>query len=350
MTKPRRDAARQAAPQTVAASLALAVVLTLTLTPPATAEAQMLRDPQLAAAHAEERYDALRQAATQRRQADPDDAEALLALTLVALEGNDTEARRALLADTRACSERKPSAQPCVYAAAVLDGLDAASQGLFAMARRAGAVREGLTRAHEIDPAWYPARSALVEFHAVAPAVMGGSRARAEELAKSAPTPQQAAMLGARLLLGDGKAAASLQALSALPLPSVPHLQADWAHLGSQAALTLVNQGQPADAGAWFERLMRERAGHADGAYGLARVKGELGDWAQAEQLLLRAATLKRADRWPVAYRLGIAQQQLGRLDAARASLQRFVDAGKGQKASLEDARKRLAQLKAGGG
>jgi len=354
MNKPRcaadRQADRHATRQATFASPALAVVLTLALAQPTTAGAQLLRDPQLAAAHAEERYDALRQAATQRRQADPDDAEALLALTLVALESDDAAARRALLADTRACSERKPAAQPCVYAWAVLDGLDAASQGFLAMARRAGAVRDGLTRAHEIDPAWYPARSALVEFHAVAPSVMGGSRARAEELARSAPTPEQAAMLGARLLLGDGKAAASLEALSAMALPAAPHLQSDWAHLGSQAALTLVNQGRPAEAGAWFERLMRERAGHAESAFGLARVKGELGDWAEAEQLLQRAATLRRAGRWPVAYRLGIAQQQLGRLDAARASLQRFVDAGKGQKATLEDARKRLAQLKAGGG
>lgn len=314
------------------------------------APAQMLRDPVLAAAHAEERFDELRVRATDRRRADPDDGEALMALTLLALEGEDRAARRALLGEARACSERQPRAQACHYALGVLDGLDAAEQGLFAMARRAGGVRDTLTRAHELDPAWYPARSALLEFHAIAPAVMGGRRARADELARTAPTPEQATLLGARLLLGDGKAGESLAAVMALAMPSAPQLRGDWTGWGSQAALTLVNEGQPAAAGPWFERLMRERPERAEGAYGLARVKGELGDWAEAERLLQRAATLKRAERWPVAYRLGIAQQQLGRLDAARASFQRFVDAGKGQKASLEDARRRLQQLGPAGG
>jgi len=46
-----------------------------------------------------------------------------------------------------------------------------------------------------------------------------------------------------------------------------------------------------------------------------------------------------------LAWRVGISLQELGRTDAARASFQRFVAAGKGQKASLDDAKKRLAQL-----
>ena len=44
--------------------------------------------------------------------------------------------------------------------------------------------------------------------------------------------------------------------------------------------------------------------------------------------------------KMPLAWRVGISQQQLGRTDAAKASFQRFVAAGKGQKTSLEDARK----------
>jgi tetratricopeptide (TPR) repeat protein len=107
----------------------------------------------------------------------------------------------------------------------------------------------------------------------------------------------------------------------------------------------LVNDGQAAKAQAWFERLVRDHADESAGPYGLARVKGELGDWAEALALLERAGKLRGARQWPVVYRLGIAQQKLGQNDAARASFQRFVDAGKGQKSSLEDARKRLAEL-----
>ena len=74
-------------------------------------------------------------------------------------------------------------------------------------------------------------------------------------------------------------------------------------------------------------------------------MKGEQGDWAEALRLYELAAGLKGAAEWPVGYRIGIAQQQLKRNDAAKASFTRFIAAGKGQKSSLEDARKRLEQL-----
>ena len=57
------------------------------------------------------------------------------------------------------------------------------------------------------------------------------------------------------------------------------------------------------------------------------------------------AAGLKGTAEWLVAYRIAIAQQQLKRNDAAKASFTRFIAAGKCQKSSLEDARKRLEQL-----
>ena len=66
---------------------------------------------------------------------------------------------------------------------------------------------------------------------------------------------------------------------------------------------------------------------------------------AEALRLYESALALKGASDWPIGYRQGIALQQLGRHDEAKAVLSRFVAAGKGQKASLDDARKRLAQL-----
>jgi tetratricopeptide (TPR) repeat protein len=287
----------------------------------------------------------LQRSASQRLASKPDDTQALLALALVATDRNDTKLRREVLDQARACTERQPQAEICHYAHGVLLGLQAMNEGMLAAARSAGTVREALARAHELDPAWYPARSALLEFHVAAPAMMGGSSARARELAGSAPSPEQAAVLSARLLLDDGKAAEALDRLG----PVLPKLdgaeQDDGVAFGTQAGLKLVNDGQAAKAQAWFERLSRELPGESAGPYGLARVKGELGDWAGALALLERSATLKGAQRWPIAYRVGIAQQQLGQTAAARESFQRFVDAGKGQKASLEDARKRLKAL-----
>ena len=112
-----------------------------------------------------------------------------------------------------------------------------------------------------------------------------------------------------------------------------------------QAGLGAVNAGQAARAQPFFERMLREQPGHSAGAYGLARVRGEQGAWAEALRLYEHAGALKGAQEWPLAYRTGIALQNLGRGEEAKAAFARFVSAGKGQKSSLEDARKRLEQL-----
>lgn len=107
----------------------------------------------------------------------------------------------------------------------------------------------------------------------------------------------------------------------------------------------LNNSGQAAKAAAYFERLSKERPGHATGPYGLARVQTEDGAFDEAIKLFELSATLKGAEMLPVDYRKGIALQQAGRNDAAKVALKSFVAAGKGQKSSMEDARKRIEQL-----
>ena len=174
---------------------------------------------------------------------------------------------------------------------------------------------------------------------------MGGSTAKAAERARTAPKPEQTQALQARLALHDKKLEAAATALLALPAHLDHALAADVQGWRSQTGQALVIAGQPAKAEALFQRLMRERPHHVEGAYGLARVRGELGDWADALRLYESARGLKGAGDVPLSYRMGIAQQQLGRTEAAKASYAAFIEAGKGQKASLDDARKRLAQL-----
>lgn len=321
--------------------IALIAVVTTT----GAASAQTLSDGALESLYQANRSAELQRAAQQRLAAAPEDAQAVLALALVALDRNDAALRRDALERARACAERQPRSQPCHFAHGTLLGVQAMSEGMFAAARSIGTVREALTTAHALEPAWYPGRSALLEFHALAPGMMGGSTAKAAELAAAAPRPEQAAALKARLLLGDKKAAEALALLQPLLPVAEPALRADVVQWGTQAGLGLVNDGQAAKAQAWFEQLVRAHADESAGPYGLARVKGELGDWAAVPPLLQAAARLKGAERWPLDYRLGIAQQQLGQTEAARASLQRFIDAGRGQKNSLEDAKKRLAAL-----
>ena len=86
------------------------------------------------------------------------------------------------------------------------------------------------------------------------------------------------------------------------------------------------------------------RAGAAPAAGGVA------GCWAAALNVkaLKKAPAsnrLRGADEWPLHYRIGLAQQQLGRNDDARAAYKRHLASWKGQKSLLDEARKRLEQL-----
>ena len=107
----------------------------------------------------------------------------------------------------------------------------------------------------------------------------------------------------------------------------------------------MVNAGQAAKAQPLLDKLVREYPQQASPVYTLARARSEAGAQEEALKLYELAATLKGADLLPLSYRSGIALQQLGRKVAARASFTRFIAVGKGQKAALEDAKKRLEQL-----
>lgn len=310
--------------------------------------AQTLKDPALEALYVADKGEELQRVAHQRLAPQPDDAQAVLALALVVLERDDADVRRQALARAEACADKQPRAAPCRYAHGVLLGAQAMSEGMLKAARSAGTVQSALTAAHQIDPAWYPGRSALMEFYLAAPAMLSGSTAKATELARSAPQPDQVSALQGRVAMADRRFDAALAAFMALPSGIEAALAADVRGWGMQAGLGLVSSGQAAKAQPYFERQLRERQGHGAGACGLARVKGELGDWAEALHLYELAAGLKGAAEWPVDYRIGIAQQQLGRTDAAKAPFTRFIASGKGQKASRDDAYKRLDQL--GGG
>ena len=326
-------------------SLHLLVTAAAGLLCAASASAQTLKDPALEALYVADKAIELQRAAQQRLATQPDDAQAVLALALAALDRNDAPARTQALERAEACAQKQPKAAACRYAHGVLLGIQAMSEGLMKAARSAGTVKEALQAAHELEPAWYPARSSLIEFYLAAPGCMGGSASKAAELARGAPRPEQVAALQARVAMQDKRFDAALAALSALP-PGLEHaLASDVQGWGVQAGLGAVNAGQAAQAQPFFERMMRDRPGHAAGAYGLARARGEQGDWAGALRLYEQAQGLKGATDYPMAYRLGIALQQLGRNDEAKAAYKRFVTAGKGQKASLDDARKRLEQL-----
>lgn len=323
----------------------LAVLAASSALDAAQAQGQMFKDHALQALYQAERHEELVRSANQRLASQPDDVQAVLAVAMASLSRDDASARKQALQLAEACVEKQPKAAPCHYAQGVVLGVQALSEGMFKAARSAGTVRTALSTAHELEPAWYPARGSLVEFYLLAPGVMGGSTAKAAELARGAPAPEQVRALEARIAMNERRFEEALKQLMALPAGLPPALAEDARNWAVQCALGLTNAGQAAAAQAPLERLVREHPEHAGPVYALARVRAEAGAHEAALQLYEQAAKLRGAEQMPLAWRVGISQQQLGRTDAAKASFQRFVAAGKGQKASLEDAKKRLAQL-----
>ncbi len=309
------------------------------------AQAQTFKDPALEALYAADRTDELLRVASARVAAQADDAQAVLGVALAALAGDEAAARRAAIQRAEACIEKQPKAAPCHYALGAVMGVQALSEGMLKMARSVGTVKDALSQAHALEPAWYRARSALVEFYLLAPGMLGGSASKAADIARGAPRPGQALALEARVALADKRYEAALQGLLALPPGAEAAVQGDARNWAVQAGMGLVNNGQAAQAQPWFERLTREQADSAGAFYGLARARGELGAHDDALKLYEQAQKLKGAAQWPLLYRIGMSQQQLGRKDEARVSYKKFVALGKGPATLLSDARKRLDEL-----
>ena len=309
------------------------------------APAQVLKEPALDALYGAERFTELDQIAQARLTQRPDDAQAVLATALVALSADDSARRAAAISRAEACLQRAPNAAGCHYALGTVLGVQAMSQGLLKMAGSVGPVKASLLKALELEPAWYPARSAVVEFYLVAPGLIGGSGAKAQETARAAPRPEQARALEARIRLQDEQFEDALKLLAEVRPGSDSALAEDADAWRIAAAFGLLRQGQPDKARPVFERLQKDRPDSAYAPYGLARLQADAGAHAEAVKLLEQCTRLRGAAQLPLDYRLGLSQQALGQVDAARASFKRYVAAGKGEPKSLDDAKKRLGQL-----
>lgn len=325
------------APIAAAAWLALAA---------GTAQSQVFSEPELESMYHARRHADLDRLAQQRLAARPDDRQAVLAAALVAQQTTGTAAQRlAAIGRAEVCIERQPKAAECHYALGSTLGIQAMNEGMLKMASSVGRVRDALSEAFGLTPTWYPARSALVNFHLLVPALMGGSRSKANELARTAPTPEQGQALAAMLLLADDKPEAALQTLQAIKPGRDRAVDEDARSVAHNAGFALLNAGQGAKARAWFERAQREQPDDAMATYGLGRVLAESGAHGEALAWYDKAARLDGAAQLPIDYRVGIAQQALGQQAAARASFTRFIASGRGARKALDDARKRLEQL-----
>jgi tetratricopeptide (TPR) repeat protein len=319
------------------------VLLTIAVIGPA--QAQMFKDGHLESLYRADRLVEVEKLGAQRLAAQADDPQAVLALAIGALRGNDAGRRKAAIGHAETCLQKQPKAAPCHYALGVVLGVQAMSEGLLKMAGSASRVRESLAEALALEPAWFPARSAVVEFYLLAPGVIGGSTAKAQDTARAAAQPEQVRALEGRLALQDKQFERALQWFAEVRPGGDAALDEDLLAWTQGAAFGLLNEGQGQKARPTFERLRKERPDDAMPLFGLARLEADAGRHAEALPMFERCARLKGADRLPLDYRSGISLQALGQKDAARAAFGRFVKAGKGSSTALDDAKKRLAQL-----
>lgn len=324
--------------------LVLAAVLGSALC--ASASAQVFTDTAFDALYRARRHAELERQALARVAARADDAQAVLALALVAQQPKGSAAQRqAAIGHAETCVQRQPQSAECHYALGSTLGVHALYEGLLKMAGSVGRVRGELAESLQLAPAWFPARSALVNFYLMAPGLLGGSRDKAVELARAAPAADAQQVLQAMVALHDEKPDAALQSLMAARGGRDGAVDDDLHETATNAAFGLLNAGQPTKARPWFERAVRERPDDARSLFGMGRTLAESGAPADALTWYERAARLENAELLPLDYRIGLAQLALGRNAEAKAALTRFVGAGKGSKKALDDARQKLAQL-----
>jgi len=311
------------------------------------ASAQTFSDPQWEALLEAGKVDELGRLAQARLHTQPTDPQATLAVGLAAMGDKDDARLEAAVKQAERCVQAQPNSAVCHYALGSVLGTQAMRGGMLKAMRLVGSVKGALTKAVELDPLHADAREALLQFYLAAPGVAGGSVDKAREVAQQAQArqPELTKLLLARVAMHEKQWDQAEQLLAGVRAGDDKNLQAGlregWGALGAQ----WMQQKQPARAKPVFERLQREHAAYAIGAYGLGRALLELGAADEALAQLERARPLKGADRFPIDYRVALAWLQKGDKGRAKPLLERFVSAGKGHPANLEDARKRLAEL-----
>lgn len=295
------------------------LILSLALMAAAAANAEVLKDPQWQSWLDHGRTAELTQAAQARLTAQPDDAQAAVALALAAVDEGQPARLEAVLKPLQTCVDRQPAQAVCFYELGTVQGVQAMSGGMMAGMRLSGKVKDNLSRAVELDPMLFEARQALSQFYLVAPGIAGGSVSKAKDLALAAQAkqPEHAKLLRAQIALQDKQwpeAERELQSVRAGEDKSLAiELRQSWAQLGTG----YFSDKQLPKARGVFEQLMRDAPTQAIGPYGVARVMTETGQPDDAVKLLERARTLEGADRLPIDHRLGIALLAKGDKPAA---------------------------------
>lgn len=309
------------------------------------AAAQNVNDPALVAALKAHREPEVQQLAFHRLDLDPADADGWAAVVRLARSTSDAATRSALRKRVDACVGAQPQLAVCRYGAGILTLQDTGGLGL---AVRGGRIREALGKALEIDPLFFPARAALVQFHLDAGRLAGGSVDKARELASALADrqPDHARYLQALVAEHDGhqdeEAALLAEVHPGADEELSEGLEAAWTRL----AAWWMDHRHPERAREVYERAAKARPTDSAPRLDVVRAAVAMKDFDGAAAVLDSMARFPDRHALALDYRLGQVWQAKGDLGRARAAYLRFI-ASPAQKdpALVEDARSQLGAL-----
>ena len=292
-------------------------------------------------------WSAVERLARDRLAADPKDAGALLALGRLPLARQDEAGLDDAIRTLAACVEAAPDFADCHTWYGQALAVKVVRGNLLEKIRYAPRIRGEFERAVELAPNALGTRFALQEYYLLAPGIIGGSRAKAQEQVALMARANAAygRMLQAVLDLHDGRLAQAESAVGSVAIPA----ELDAADIQRDLMVNIGNSylrgGQAADGRRVYEAMTRRYPAESTAWLGLGRSLQEQGRLDDALPILEKAFALQ-PDAVPL-LRIAQIHQARGDREKAIAYLERavaFRPALSGRQ--MEDARARLQALR----
>jgi tetratricopeptide (TPR) repeat protein len=237
-----------------------------------------------------------REAEARRRVlTDTEDADVWLGLGRVLFEqGRPEDLDEALRSLNRAVA-LDPGLAPAWFWLGRASGQAAGQGGVLKRIQLAGRAREAFARAVELEPDSFEYTYALIQFHLRAPALAGGSRDRAADLADrfDPDRSDERALLAAAVRLADRDHAGAGEQLDRVGPFGDPLVAETWATLAGELGAALLERERWPEAVEAYRRVTTRLPDGAAGWLGLGRAlegAGRPGEAADAFRHCLKAA------------------------------------------------------------
>lgn len=306
------------------------------------AGAALFQDPLLQRLHEQGRDEDLLREARGRSGAD-----AWVGQALAQAVPNDAAALARAVQAADQCVLQHPQSAPCHVAQGVVLGVEALRGGWLRGLGLLGGIRGAFEKALALDPSLFEARSHLQQLYLLVPGLAGGGRERAEALEREIRErqPEQARLLRARLATRDKRWNEAERELAAISLGDSRSFHNDVLQAWTTLSRQWMKANEHARARSRFEALALQLPELAPPVYLLGRVAADAGQHEEAVKLYERARSLSGAEALPLDHRIGLSLEELGRKEAAREHLRRFLSERHAAPNALEDARKHLRAL-----